>query len=103
MNFQMIKLDLEKAEEPEVRLPISVGSSKKQESSRKTSTSALLTTPKPLTVWITTNRRKFLKRWKYQTTLPASLETCMQIERQQLQPDMGQWIGTKLGTAIYRL
>ena len=55
MNFQMFKLDLEKAEEPEIKLPISVGFSKKQESSRKTSISALLTTPKPLTVWITTN------------------------------------------------
>ena len=55
VNFQMFKLDLEKAEEPEIKLPISVGSSKKQESSRKTSLSALLTMPKPLTVWITTN------------------------------------------------
>ena len=53
MNFQMFKLDLEKAEEPEIKLPTSVGLSKKQESSRKTSTTALLTTPKPLTVWIT--------------------------------------------------
>ena len=51
----MFKLDLEKVEEPKIRLPTSVGSSKKQESSRKTSISALLTTPKPLTVWITTN------------------------------------------------
>ena len=51
----MLKLDLEKAEKPEIKLPISVGSWKKQESSRKTSISALLTTPKPLTVWITTN------------------------------------------------
>ena len=51
----MFKLDLEKAEEPEIKLPTSVGSLKKQESSRKTSTSALLTMPKPLTVWITTN------------------------------------------------
>ena len=50
----MFKLDLEKAEEPDIKLP-SVGSSKKQESSRKKSTSALLTTPKPLAVWITTN------------------------------------------------
>ena len=49
-NFQMFKLDLEKAEEPEIKLPTSVGSSKKQDSSRKTSTSALLTMPKPLTV-----------------------------------------------------
>ena len=55
MNFQMFKLDLEKAEEPEIKLPTSTGSWKKQESSRKTSTSALLTVSKPLTVWITTH------------------------------------------------
>ena len=52
-NFQMVKLDLEKAEEPEIKLPTSVGSQKKQEGSRKMSTSALLTMLKPLTVWIT--------------------------------------------------
>ena len=62
MNFQMFKLELEKAEEPEIKLLTSAGSSKKQESSRKTSTSASLTTPKPLSVWITTNCGKFLKR-----------------------------------------
>ena len=55
MNFQMFKLVLEKAEEPEIKFPTSYGSSKKQESSRKTSISALLTIPKSLTVWITTN------------------------------------------------
>ena len=55
MNFQMFKLVLEKAEEPEIKLPTSAGSSKKQESSRGTSISALLTMPKPLTVWITIN------------------------------------------------
>ena len=54
-NFQMFKLDLEKAEEPEIKLPISVGSEKKQENSRRTSTSASLTRPKPLTVLIPTN------------------------------------------------
>ena len=59
VNFQMFKLVLEKAEEPEVKLPRSAGSSKKQESSRKTSISALLTMPKPLTVWITTNCAEF--------------------------------------------
>ena len=52
MNFQLFKLDLEQAEQPEIKLPTSAGSSKKQESSRKTSISALLTMPKPLTVWI---------------------------------------------------
>ena len=55
MNFQMFKLVLGKAEEPEIKLPTSTGSSKEQESSRKTSISALLTMPKPLTVWITIN------------------------------------------------
>ena len=70
-NFQMFKLDLEKAEESEIKLPTSNGSLKKQKSSRKTSTSASLTMLKPLTVWITTKCGKFLKRWKYQTTLPV--------------------------------
>ena len=55
MNFQMFKLVLEKVEEPEIKLPTTAGSWKKQESSRKTSISALLTMPNPLTVWITVN------------------------------------------------
>ena len=59
VNFQMVKLVLEKAEEPEIKLPTSAGSWKKQESSRKTSISVLLTVPKPLTVWITINCGKF--------------------------------------------
>ena len=67
VNFQMFKLDLEKAEEPEIKLSTSAESSKKQESSRKTSTFALPTTPKLLTVWITTNCGKFLKILGYQT------------------------------------
>ena len=94
-NFQMFKLDLEKAEEPEIRLPTSAGSSKKQENSREKSTSALLTTPKPLTVWITTNYGKFWKRWEYQTTWPASWEICMQARKQQLELDMEQQTGSK--------
>ena len=91
----MFKLVLEKAEEPEIKLPISAGSSKKQESSRKTSLSALLTTPKPLTVWITINCGKFWKRWEYQTTWPASWEICMQVRKQQLELDMEQQTGSK--------
>ena len=59
VNFQMLKLDLEKAEEPEIKLSTFVRSLKKQESSRKTSSSALLTMPKALTVWITINCGKF--------------------------------------------
>ena len=59
VNFQMFKLVLEKAEEPEIKLPTSTGSWKKQENSRNTSISAFLTMPKPLTVWITINYGKF--------------------------------------------
>ena len=72
----MFSLDLEKAEEPEIKLPTSVESYKKQEGFRKTSISALLTMPKPLTLWITTNCGKFFKRLEYQTTWPASWEIC---------------------------
>ena len=97
VNFQMFKLDLEKAEEPEIKLPTSVGSSKKQESSRKMSISALLTTPKPLTLWFTKNCGKFWKSWGYQTTLPASWEICMQVKKQQLELDMEQQTDSKLG------
>ena len=59
VNRELPDVHLEKAEEPEIKLPTSAGSLKKQESSRKTSISALLTMPKPLTVWITTNCGKF--------------------------------------------
>ena len=70
MNQELpdVQADLEKADKPEIKLPTSAGSSKKQESSRKTSISALLTTSNPLAVWITTNCGKFFKRWEYQTT-----------------------------------
>ena len=97
VNFLMFKLVLEKAEEPEIKLPTSAGSWYKQEISRKTSISALLTTPQPLTMWITTNCGKFLKRWEYQTTWSASSEICMQVRRQQLEMDMKQQTGSKLG------
>ena len=61
MNIELpdVQLDLEKAEEPEIKLLTSIGSSKKRESSRKASASALLTMSKPLTLWITTNCGKF--------------------------------------------
>ena len=91
--IQMFKLDLEKAEEPEIKLPTSDKSSKKQESSRKTSSSASLTTPKPWLCGSTTNYGKFFKIWEYQTTLPASWEICVQVKKQQLEPDMEQWAG----------
>ena len=87
MNFQMFKLDLEKAEEPEIKLPASAGSWKKQESSRKTSISALLTANAfdcvdHKKLW------KILKEMEYQTTWPASWESCMQVRKQQLELDM---------------
>ena len=94
-HFLMFKLVLEKTEEPEIKLPTSTGSWKKQESSRKTSISYLLTMPKPLTVWITINCGKFFKRWEYQTTWPASWEICMQVRKQLLALDMEHWTGSK--------
>ena len=86
----MFKLALEKAEEPQIKLSTSVKSLKKQESSKKTSIPALLTMPKPLTLWITTNYGKFFRRWEYQTILHASWEICVQVKKQQLEPDMEQ-------------
>ena len=77
------------------QLPTSIGSPKKQESSRKTSTSALLTMPKPLTMWITINCGKIWKRWEYQITWPASWEICMLVGKQQLELDMEQQSGSK--------
>ena len=62
---------------------------------RKTSTSALLTMPKSLTVWITTNRGQFFKRWEYQTTWPASWQICMQVKKQEVELDMEQQTGSK--------
>ena len=79
----------------EIKLPTSAGSWKKEKSSRKISISALLTMPKPLTVWITINCGKFWKRWEYQTTWPASWETYTQFRKQQLELDMEQQTGSK--------
>ena len=87
-NFQMYNLALEKAKEPELKLSSPVGSQKKQRNTRKTSAS--LTVLKPLIVWITINCGKFFRRQKYQTTLPASWETCKQDNKQLLELDMEQ-------------
>ena len=97
MNFQMFKLDLEKAEEPEIKLPISFGSSKKQESSRKN-----------IYFWFVDYAKSFdcvdhNKLWKniqemgYQITWPASWEICMQVKKQQLELDMEKQTGSKSG------
>ena len=87
-KFQVYNLDLQKAEEPEIKLPTSTGSWKKQESSRKTSISALVTMSKPLTVFITTNCGKFFKRWEHQTIVRTSWEICRQVKKEQLELDM---------------
>ena len=90
MNFQVFKLVLEKAEESEIKLPTSAGSSKKQESSRKTSTSAkAFDCVDHKKLW------KILQEMEYQTTWPASWEICMQVKKQQLELDMEQQIGFK--------
>ena len=94
-NFQMSKLGLEREEELEIKLPTFTGLQRKQRNFRKTSISASLITLKPLTVWITTNCGKL--RWEYQTTLPASQETCKQAKKQQLELDMEQRTGSRFG------
>ena len=98
-NFQLYKLGLGKAEELEIKLPTFIGSWWKQGNFRKKkkSTSASLTTGKPLTVWITTNSGNFLERQWYQITLSVSWKTCMQVKKQQLEPDVEQLTGSKLG------
>ena len=88
----MFKLVLEKTEEPEIKLPTFEGSSKKQESSRKAS--ALLTMPKPLTVWIT-ETWKILQEMELSDHSPTSWEIYMQVKKQQLELDMKQQTGSK--------
>ena len=90
-----VQAGFRKGRETEIKMPTSTGSSKKQESSRKPSISALLTMPKPLTVWITINCGNFWERWEYQTTWPASWETYMQVGKQQLELDMEQQTSSK--------
>ena len=94
-EFLHVQAGFRKGRETEIKMPTSTGSSKKQESSRKPSISALLTMPKPLTVWITANGGKFFKRWEYQSTWRASWETYMQVRKQQLELDMEQQTSSK--------
>ena len=90
-----VQAGFENTEEPEIKLSTSAGSSGKQESSRETSISALLTMPKLLTVWITINCGKFWKRQEYQPSWPASWEIYMQIRKQELELDMEWQTGSK--------
>ena len=94
----MLKLDLEKAEEPEIKLPTSTGSQKKRENTRKTSTSASLTMLNEVFDWVDHSKLwEILKEMGYQATAPASCKTGMQVKKPQLEPDMEQWTGSKLG------
>ena len=89
MNYELpdVQAGFGNAKEPEIKLPAPTGSSKEQECSGKTSTSALLPVPKLLILWITTNCGKYLKRWN---TWPVFFEICMQVRKQQLELDMEQ-------------
>ena len=93
----MFKLDLEKAEEPGIKLPTSTGSLKKQESSRKSSNSALLTMSKPLTVWVTINCRNFFKDLGITGHLTCLLRNPFVGKKQQLELDMEQQTVSKSG------
>ena len=95
-NFQMLKLDFEKAEELEIKLPTSVRSSKKQESFRKIYF-CFIDYAKDFDYVDHNKLWKFLNRWEYQTTLLVSWEICMQVKKQQLESDMEQQTGSKMG------
>ena len=90
------KLDLEMAENQRSNSPICWVTEKSREFQKKKITSVSSTTLKPLTVWIITSYAKLLKRWEYQTTLPVSYKTCMQVKKQQLERYMEQLIGWRL-------
>ena len=97
-NFPMYRLNLERAEEEEINCQLSLDHREnKGIPKRRKSTSASLTMLKPLTVWIRTNCRKYLKRQEYQTILLDSWEICMQVKNQQLELDMEKLTGSKLG------
>ena len=99
MKCQMFKLDLEKAEEPKIKLPTFTESQKKKGNSRKTSAS--LTTLKPVTVWITMHCGKFLKRWEYQITLPFSWETFCKTRSNRTGYETGSKSGKEYIKAVY--
>ena len=100
VNFQMFSLDLEKAEEPEVKLPTSIESSEKHESSRKSSISALMTMPKP---WLYGSQHKL---WKILKEMELSDQlTCLlrnlYVKKHHLEPDLEQWTGKEYVKAVY--
>ena len=102
MNFQIFKLDLEKAGEPEQIDNICWIIEKARVFQRKPYTFALLSMPKPLTVWVPTNCGKLFKSWEYQTTWPASWGICMQVKKQQLELCMEPQTGSKSGKEYFK-
>ena len=96
-NFQMFKLDLEKAEEPEIKLPTPVWIIEKAWEFQENIYFCFIDYAK--TFWLCGSQQtgKFFKRWKYQTTLPASWEICMQVKKQHLELEIEQWTGSRLG------
>ena len=96
MNFQMFKLDLEKAKEPEIKFQHLLDHKKKARKFQKNMYFCFIDYAKVF-VWITANCGKFFKRWECQTTLPAFWQICMQVKKQQLELDMEQWTGSKSG------
>ena len=98
----MFKLDLEKAEEPKIKLPTSAGSLKKQEF-HKNIYFCFIDYAKGFDCVVTTYCGKFWKRWEYQTTWPASWEICTQVRKQQLEMDMEPQTGSKSGKEYVRV
>ena len=94
VNWELpdVQVGLEKPEEPDIKLPTSIGSQKNQENSRK---SIYLCFTDYAKAFDCVDHNKVWKRWEYQTTLPASWETCMQAKKQQLEQDMEQQTGSK--------
>ena len=95
-NLQMYKLDLEKAEESEFKLSTTTGSYETK-GMPENIYFCFIDYAKTFDCVDLNNCGKFLKRWEYQATLPASWETCMLVKKQQLEPDMEKWIGSKSG------
>ena len=95
MNFQMFKLDLEKAEEPEIKLPTSVGSLKKQKEFQEINYFCFIDYAKAFDCVDHDKLWKIFEKWEYQMTWPASWEICMQVKKQQWELDMEQKTGSK--------
>ena len=102
-NIQMVKLDLEKAEEPEINLPTSIGFIKKARELHKSIYFCFIDYIKAFDCVDHNKLRKILQRWEHETTWPASWKICMQVKKQQLEPYMEQQTGSRLGKEYVKL